>query len=57
MSTIAEKREEMAECLDEADPRTDWEVEFVDAMTEKMANPLWVPTEDQLAKAKELAQR
>jgi hypothetical protein len=54
---LVERREAMAEALDEADPKTQWEMEFIEEMQRLMGNDLWVPTEDQVAKAEEIAQR
>lgn len=55
--SVTEKRERMAETLDEGEPVTQWEMDFWDEMQRLMGNDLWVPTDDQLAKAEEIAQR
>lgn len=57
MISIEEKRERMDCALAAAGPRTQWEEEFMAEMERKIRNELWVPTDEQLRKAEEIAQR
>lgn len=55
--SIDEKRSRMDCALAAARARTEWEEEFMAEMEQKMRNELWVPTDEQLRKAEEIAER
>lgn len=50
------KRERMASALEDADPTLEEDQKFMEDMAKEMKkHPMWVPTDEQLRKAEEIA--